>query len=244
MNDAAAWFREAWARLQPSGELNLDAAVAVAVAVAIALLVVPALWRWSRVAVTVVHELGHAVVGVAARRRFTGLVLRPDMSGHTVTVGPARGFGLVASTWAGYPAPAVVGAVVARLATGGWAPTLLGFAALTLLLALVWARSLYTAGVLLALAAVTGTLWWWGPPQLQGAVVLATGCFLVAGAWRHLVAVAARPTPGSDPGTLARLTRVPRAAWVLSHGVVLGLATWWLAAGIVQLDVLRTVQPG
>lgn len=230
-----AWLAEAWARLQPAEPLTLDAGVVVAVALAVALLVVPALWRWSRVGVTVVHELGHAVVGVAAGRRFTGLVLRPDMSGHTVTVGPARGFGLVASTWAGYPAPAVVGAVLARLATGGWSPTLLGISTALLLVALTRARSLYTAGVVAALVAVNGSLWWWGPAQVQGAVVLAVGCFLVAGAWRHLGAVAARPAAQSDPGLLARLTGVPRVVWVLSHAVVLGLATWWLVLPLAAL---------
>lgn len=235
MEGPTAWLREAWARLQPTGALTLDGWVTGAAAAAVALLLVPALWRWSRVGVTVVHELGHAVVGIAAGRRFTGLVLRPDMSGHTVTVGAARGPGLVAATWAGYPAPAVVGAVLARLAVGGWSPTLLGVSTALLLGALTRARSLYTAGVVAALATLNGSLWWWGASQVQGAAVLAVGCFLLAGAWRHLGAVAARPTPQSDPGLLARLTGVPRALWIASHAAALGLATWWLARGLGAL---------
>ena len=74
-----------------------------------------------RLAVTLVHELGHALVGLAVGRRFTGFVLRGDMSGHAVTVGPARGPGRVLSTWAGYPAPAVVGAALVWAAGRGWA---------------------------------------------------------------------------------------------------------------------------
>ena len=50
-------------------------------------------WRVLRLGVTLVHELGHAGVGVLAGRRFTGFVLRGDMSGHAVTVGPAVGWG-------------------------------------------------------------------------------------------------------------------------------------------------------
>ena len=54
-----------------------------------------------------------------------GFVVRGDMSGHAVTVGPARGIGRIATTWAGYPAPAVVGAATVWVAGRGWAaPTL------------------------------------------------------------------------------------------------------------------------
>ena len=61
-----------------------------------------------RLGVTLVHELGHAFVGMLVGRRFTGFVLRGDMSGHAVTVGPPRGIGRLVTTWAGYPMPGVV----------------------------------------------------------------------------------------------------------------------------------------
>ena len=88
--------------LTPAGVLVVLALTAVAVGWA------PA-WRVLRLAVTLVHELGHAGAGVAVGRRFTGFVLRRDMSGHAVTVGRPKGPGMVATTWAGYPVPAVVG---------------------------------------------------------------------------------------------------------------------------------------
>ena len=108
------WWDEVVKRLEPAtGDVSLTAA-AVWTVLAGSLLVVAVepLWRVLRIAVTLVHELGHAVVGMAVGRRFTGFVLRGDMSGHAVTVGRARGFGRVVSTWAGYPAPAVVGVAV------------------------------------------------------------------------------------------------------------------------------------
>ena len=232
VTDAADWFALAWARLQPDGALSVDATVLAAAGLALLTLLVPAAWRWTRIAVTVVHELGHAVVGMMAGRRFTGLVLRPDMSGHTVTVGRTRGFGLAASTWAGYPAPALVGAGVARLALEGWAPPLLAAGAVLTLLGLSRARSLYTGVVLLVLAAGLGVLWWWGTAQVQGAALLGVGLFLLGGAWRHLLAVAARPGWDSDPGILARLTHLPRVMWVVSHAVTIAAASWWLVDGL------------
>ena len=51
-------------------------ALAVVVTVAAALVFVPGLWRLARVAVTLVHELGHAMVGLAVGRRFTELLSR------------------------------------------------------------------------------------------------------------------------------------------------------------------------
>jgi len=84
------WFSEVWARTLPESGVALSGApvVAVLVAALVAVAFEP-LWRIVRLVVTLVHELGHASVGILAGRRFTGFVLRGDMSGHAVTVGPA-----------------------------------------------------------------------------------------------------------------------------------------------------------
>ncbi|PFG40080.1 peptidase M50B-like protein [Georgenia soli] len=231
LDDVGPWLAEAWSRLRPGPVPAEDAAVlAVVVAAVVAAVAVPLLWRHLRVVVTVVHELGHGLVGVLCGRRFTGFVLRGDMSGHAVTVGPARGAGRVLSTWAGYPAPAVVGALLVRAAGTGWAPTVLGVGALVLLVSLVRVRSWYTALVMVALTAATAALWWWVGGALQAAVLLGVGLFLLVGAWRHLGALLGSRSPGSDAAVLAGLTRVPRWCWVLSFAVVLGLASWFALA--------------
>ncbi|MPV38295.1 M50 family peptidase [Georgenia subflava] len=201
----------------------------------LAAVAVPPLWRRLRVLVTVVHELGHGLVGVLFGRRFTGLVLRGDMSGHAVTVGKAGGAGRVLSTWAGYPAPAVVGAVLVRLAGSGWSPPVLGLLTVVLLGALLRVRSLYTAAVMVALTAGTAALWWWGSPSLQAAVLLGLGLFLLVGAWRHLGALLAGPSAGSDATVLARLTIVPRWCWTLSFAVVLAGASWLSLGPLARL---------
>ena len=133
----------------------------VLVAALVAVAVEPP-WRVLRLGVTLVHELGHAGVGVLSGRRFTGFVLRGDMSGSAVTVGPARGLGRVLTTWAGYPAPAVVGALVVWLAVRGWsAPVLTGILAV-LVVAALRVRSGLTALVVLVAAVGAGALWWAG----------------------------------------------------------------------------------
>lgn len=197
------------------------------------LLTLPASWRLVRPAVTVVHELGHAVVGVLVGRRFTGFVVRGDMSGHAVTAGRPRGPGRVACTAAGYPAPVLLGTLLVLMSMSGWAPTVLTALLLALVAALPFARSLMTLLVLAVLLVVLGTTWWWGSGALPSGILLAIGAFLVLGSWRHLGAVIARPRRIDDPQVLARLTGLPAWCWVcvfvLMHAaatLLAGRALW------------------
>jgi len=230
------WFEQVWSRVVPEQGVALSGTpvVIVLVAALVAVSVEP-LWRVLRLGVTLVHELGHAGVGMLCGRRFTGFVLRGDMSGHAVTVGPARGLGRVFTTWAGYPAPGVVGAVVVWLAVRGWsAPVLTGILAV-LVVAALRVRSGLTALVVGVAMVGAGALWWAGAAQLQAQVVVAVGLVLIVGAWRHLWAVIAAPDRTvSDPGVLTRLTRVPRAIWNTTFVVVLAWASW--LAGSTVLD--------
>jgi hypothetical protein len=182
-------------------------------------------WQVLRLALTLVHELGHALVGLAVGRRFTGFVLRGDMSGHAVTVGPARGPGRGVTTWAGYPAPAVVGTALVWAAGRGWAAPVTTALLGVWVLALVRARSLLTAGVMLVALAATGALWWWRDDGLQAQVLVASGIVLLIGAWRHLGAVISSRTRGSDPAVLASLTRVPALVWNCSFVLVCAAAS-------------------
>lgn len=106
--DWEALWQDAVARTRPDGLAD-----ARALWPALALLVVVLAWRparrWGRTLVTIVHEAGHAGVGVLVGRRFQGFVVERDLSGHAVTAGRSRGPGRIATTWAGYPTPAVLG---------------------------------------------------------------------------------------------------------------------------------------
>ena len=222
------WFSEVWARALPESGVALSGApvVAVLVAALVAVAFEP-LWRIVRLVVTLVHELGHASVGILAGRRFTGFVLRGDMSGHAVTVGPAHGPGRVLTTWAGYPAPAVIGAAAIVLAVRGWSAPVLTVVLAVLVAAALRARSVLTAVVVAVAVIGGGALWWAGSPQLQAQVLIAVGVVLLVGAWRHLGAVITAPdAAASDPGVLARLTRVRRTLWNLTFVIVLAGSAW------------------
>ena len=217
-------------------QLTRPGLLAVLALAAVAALWWPA-WRVLRLLVTLVHELGHALVGVAVGRRFTGFVLRSDMSGHAVTVGPARGPGVVATTWAGYPAPGLLGGLLVWLAARGWAAPVLTILLIGLLIALAYVRSVLTGLVVGGVAAGVAAVWWWQNDALQQYVLLGVGFLLLVGSWRHLSAVLGRPGPTSDPGALARLTGLPSALWQASFALVLAPVTWW--AVIEVLAMLR-----
>lgn len=194
---------------------------AIALGIGLALVFLPVVWRVVRLCVTLVHELGHALVGMAVGRRFTGFVVRGDMSGHAVTSGRPTGPGRIASLWAGYPAPAVVGAAVALLATIGWSAPVITFVGVVLLVSVVRIRSGLTAVVVIVALAGTAALWWWRDDHLQTTVLLALSVVLVLGAWRHLGAVLRDRGSGSDPAVLAKLTRLPAGFWNATFVVVL-----------------------
>lgn len=195
-----------------------------ALAVGLVFVGVPPLWRATRIGVTFVHELGHAATGILVGRRFTGFVVRGDMSGHAVTVGKSRGFGLGLTTWAGYPAPAVAAAALVASALAGWGQVVMVAVGLVCLVTLVFVRSWSTAGTTLAIGIAAGALWWWRDDARSAAVLLAVATVLLLGAWRHWAAVAGGPK-GSDPAVLARLTRWPAWFWVGTHLLVIMAAT-------------------
>lgn len=233
------WWNEVWTRVAPNEGAVVVTPTALVVVLVVAAIVVGVspVWRVLRLGITLVHELGHAVVGMLCGRGFTGFVLRGDMSGHAVTVGPSRGLGRSLTTWAGYPAPAVVGAGLAWFAGIGWAAPALVVVLVVLLLALIRVRSFTTALVTLVALAGVAALWWWRDDELQAAVLLGAGVVLVVGAWRHLGAVFRGGGAESDPGVLARLTRVPAFLWNASFALVCLAASW--VVGVEAWSVYR-----
>ncbi|WP_197720581.1 M50 family metallopeptidase [Propionibacterium australiense] len=225
-----------WERLGASlhpGPAPAEAAVLVAVVAALAAVLLGPAWRILRVVVTLVHELGHALVGLAAGRRLAGFTVNPDMSGATTTSGATSGPGLVLTTLAGYPMPAVVGVLIGQAALGGYARAVLTGIAVVLLLVLPRARSVHTVAALLGTLAADIALWWYADSTPASATVLGLGVFLVAGAWRQLVNVARHGDRTQDPGVLAARTHVPAAVWNLAFALVLAGASWWFGRSLL-----------
>ncbi|PWH07582.1 hypothetical protein DEO23_02840 [Brachybacterium endophyticum] len=232
--DIGSVLSRAWDLATPSTPPDQGWWSFAALLVALAAVVAPPIWRLARLAVTIVHELGHAGVGILMGRRFTGFVVSPDMSGHAITVGRSQGIGRVASAWAGYPMPALLGALLIQVAFGGWASTALAVALVLLILSLVFSRSLHTVTTVLATAVIIALVWWFGGPLGAAALVLGGGVLLLLGAWRHLGAVMRSGRRQDDPQQLAQLTGVPAWAWIGTYLLVLALCSWWAAAVLLR----------
>lgn len=230
--NVSAWWSDAVSRTSPDAAPGWGSWAWISAAVAAVLIAVPLLWLVARPVVTIVHELGHAIIGILLGRRFSGFVVNANMSGHAVTRGKPRGVGLVLSTWAGYPAPAVVGVTLVLSALSGWSPVVLGIGAALLTVSLLFCRSWHTVWVVLVAATISASAWWWAPAQLQQGLVLGLGLVLLIGAWRHLGAVIRGGGRGDDPAALASATRVPAGLWILSFVLVLGACTVWAAFAI------------
>lgn len=221
-----------------------DLWIVLGVVVGMASVLFPPLWRLARTVVTVVHELGHGLVGMLCGRRFTGLVVNSDMSGHTLTRGPSRGVGLVFTTAAGYPAPMLSGAALVVCAGAGRGGGVLLLAACALLIGLLRSRSVGTFLAMILLFAAAAGLWWVEDPGLTAAVVAGVGTLLLVGGWRQLVNVALRGDRRQDPGLLAAMTHVPAGAWILLWTLIGVGATWWVTSAVVLGTVARLIHAG
>ncbi|MBP6997281.1 MAG: M50 family metallopeptidase [Phycicoccus sp.] len=226
------WLDEIATRLQPTSPELTAYGIATTLALAAIVVVLQPVWQWLRLGVTLVHELGHGLVGVLVGRTFTGFVVGGDGSGHAVTSGSPRGLGRVVTTWAGYPMPALVGVGLAAGALAGWAAPVLFAVLVVLALTLLRIRSALTLFVVAAVAAGVAWLWWSGSASAQAHALVAAGALLLVGAWRHVFAVLRGGRGIDDHRVLAQLTHVPGTVWVGSWIVVMGAATWWVATSV------------
>ncbi|WP_028662940.1 M50 family metallopeptidase [Saccharomonospora halophila] len=208
-------------------DLDLGAASTIAVAagvVACLIVLVRTPWRFARNVVTIVHEAGHALVALMAGRRLQGITLHSDTSGVTVSRGKPSGPGMVLTTLAGYPAPALLGLGFAALVSADRLSAVLGVAAALLLGVLVLVRNAYGVLSVLLSALVLGAVALGAGPELQAAFVSLMTWFLLFGAVRPVTELVGKRRRGaardSDADQLARLTGVPAAVWLLVLGVL------------------------
>jgi hypothetical protein len=207
------WHRATTAQPVPDATLVIVTGIA-----ALVLVLTPTTWRRVRFVVTVVHEGGHAAVGVLVGRRLRGIRLHSDTSGLTVSRGRPTGPGMIATLLAGYLAPALVGLGAALLLTRGYAVGVLWLAVALMVLMLVWIRNLYGFLALAVGIGIAGAISWYGGTQTQSAASYLLTWLLLLAAPKPVVELllsGAHRHRTSDPDQLARLTRVPAALWIL-----------------------------
>ena len=201
-----------------------------------ALVVVPALWRHARHAVTLVHELGHASVAVLTGRRLTGIRLHRDTSGLTVSRGKPGGPGMVATAAAGHLAPSALGLVLVAVVAADLTPEALWVATGALVVTFVFVRNVFGAVVLLLAVAAVGAAAWRAESALQDAMALGAAWFLLLAGPRSVLELWSHRrrhrTGTTDADVLARLTHLPAAVWNLLL-LAAGAAALWPAARVV-----------
>jgi hypothetical protein len=197
------------------------------------------IWRFSRTAVTIAHEGGHALVAVLSGRRLSGIRLHSDTSGLTVSRGRPTGLGMVFTALAGYVAPSLLGLGVAELVRLQYTRVLLTLVLALLLATLVYVRNVYGGFAVLVTVAMVALIGWYGTPGIRLAFCTTLAWFLLFGGVRAVAELrrGRRYRPGSDADQLAALTGVPAAGWVglftiVSLGAVV-LGGWWLLGSLL-----------
>ncbi len=234
---------EIWRRATTVQPTASPAVVLGALAVVLVALLLPWAWHLTRHLLTIVHEASHALVAVLSGRRLSGVRLHSDTSGLTVSVGRPRGPGMVATAFAGYPGPAVLGLGAAWLLGRGYAVGLLWLLLIALALLLVQIRNWYGLWAVLGTGVLLVAVSWWGTAAVQVAVAYAVTWFLLLGSPRAVLEMQAgrrrggRGAGGSDADVLARITPLPGGFWVFALLVVclaaLVAGGWWLLDGTV-----------
>ncbi|WP_029290369.1 M50 family metallopeptidase [Cellulomonas sp. HZM] len=234
------WWQQTWHDVTTAQEPPSTTVVVLLGVALLAVLVVPWVWHLVRHALTIVHEAGHGFVAVLVGRRLSGIRVHSDTSGLTVSVGKPRGPGMVATTAAGYPAPALVGLGSAALLAHGYALAVLWLLLVVLLLVLVQIRNWYGLWAVLVSGAVLVAVTHWGTEPVQSAFAYAITWFFLLGAPRAVLEMASQRrdlrrrggTDTSDAGALGRLTHLPGGFWVAALLLVcvaaLALGGWWL----------------
>ncbi|WP_051477027.1 M50 family metallopeptidase [Arthrobacter sp. Br18] len=205
------------------GALQLAAILGSAVALSLP----AASWRYFGLFVTTVHELGHAVAALVSLQRVSGIELRFNHSGVTMTRGRG-GWRAVWTAFWGYPVPALVGVALVGAAVSGAASVALSLGALVLLALVFLIRNLQGFVVAGLLVGLSTALVWYAGPQLTGYAALSTGVALLVGAvkdWFKVTRVHLRSRAelaSSDAYLLAQRSGVPAVVWLGLFACVIG----------------------
>jgi hypothetical protein len=204
----------------------------VAIVIALSGLLPRKAWRVGRLAVTAVHETGHAAVAVLAGREVTAVHLRSDSSGVTYHRGPRGWFSGTAIAAAGYPAPALAGLAGAWLTADrlprAW---LIALVVLGIINVLLWVRNLFGIALMVVWVVALGWLALYGSLSIDTLVGAAVAWYLLLGGLRAAYELFADRGP-SDASDLGRLSHLP-AGLFKTLFVLLSTAATLMGCGLL-----------
>ncbi len=192
--------------------------------VALAVVAYRPAWRLARIAITIAHEGGHALIAVLSGRRLQAIQLRFDTSGLTLTKGRPRGLGMFATLLIGYIAPSLLGIGGAITLAGHRIKLTLWITLALLFLMLIMIRNFYGLVAILITGGVVFAITWYASAQVQAAFAYTGIWFLLVGGVRPVFELGAQRRRGrardSDADQLAGLTHVPGGFWVFLYAVL------------------------
>ncbi|MBO1766900.1 M50 family metallopeptidase [Allobranchiibius sp. GilTou38] len=212
------WHRVTAAAPPPSREVVIGTMLLALVIVCWA-----PVWRVARSGITLAHEGSHAIAALSVGRSLHGVHVHRDTSGVTVSRGPARGSGAIATFAAGYPGPAVLGALGAWVLSRGYAAGVLWAVLLVLAAMTLQIRNWYGALVMLVCALPVAAITWWCTAPVQSGFAHLLMWFLLLGSPRTVLDLARNrryESGRSDADQLAALTRVPAVLWIAAFALI------------------------
>ncbi len=187
--------------------------------------------RWE----TVAHEAGHALAAIITRRRVLSVRIHRDGSGVTHHYGKSAGPGATLTTFAGYPFPGVLGALLLAASVSGSARVWASVAAAGLVLLLLRTGNLHGWTAIGSLLIALGLAVWFVPVEGIALLLAGAGAALITGSVRSLMRerrTRRRYGGDSDVAKLAARGRLPAGAWWLAMLAVIA-GSGWLAWGYV-----------
>lgn len=211
-------------------------ALAAAVLLLIPATVHPTPWRTLRHAVTIVHEMGHVLMGWLWGRRIHGIRLHTDTSGLTISAGKPRGLGVLMTYLAGYTAPPLAGLALVWLGLNGWSGAALTAIMVTLVAAFLLVRNVWGLVTIVICLALAGAVFINADPTTTATTVSGAGIFLLLAGARGGVDLWLIHDHGqgedSDASQAARHSLIPTMVWVWAFTVT-GAACAFFGGGMI-----------
>lgn len=222
-----------WGFLCYHQEMNvLGYPLLIAMAVtALAITCIPFTWKYFATHLTtLLHESGHAIVGLLTGAGVKSITIHMDSSGETITLRTKRllPLGMILTSLAGYPMPLLLGMLLLTSSFHPWQNYVLwGFIGLGLL-CLICIRNLFGALVSLAFTLSFTALTFLATPLVTLYITTGLGMLFLMGGARDVFSLTKIYIKGGETQTdlsiLRQATSLPQIFWLLTIiGLSLGL---------------------
>lgn len=178
------------------------------------LLVFSPLWRWVRFFETIIHEFGHAAVGVMLGQKLTGFKIRYDTSGETNTLTYGYGLRGLLTHLAGYPTPILLGVLTVYYSVfyGSsvvfiWVYTAISFTVL------IFVRNWFGIVPVAVMSALLISSFILNNPQYNSIIILTLAVTLILGGIRSIISLWSH-SEGSDAELIVQYFGGFRSFWV------------------------------